>query len=77
MIEGAIALKMREVALALAAFFGPLARVLLATGGDTALQADALAVSAGPRAHAGWGFGCGGGFTVCFGNDGIAHENLS
>ena len=68
---------MCEVALALAAFFGPLAGIFLATGGDTALQADALTVSAGPRAHAGWGFGCGGGFTVCFGNDGIAHENLS
>jgi len=77
MIEKALALKMRELTLALAAFFSPLTGVFLATGGDTALQADALAVSAGPRAHARWGFGCGSSFTVCFGNDGIAHENLS
>ena len=68
---------MRELTLALAAFFRALAGVFLATGGDAALQADALTVSASARAHAGWGFGCGGGFTVCFGNDGIAHENLS
>jgi hypothetical protein len=77
MIKKAFALKMLEITPASAAFFSPLARILLAARGDTTLQADALAVAAGARAHAGWGFGCGGGFAVCFGNDGIAHENLS
>ena len=61
----------------LAALFGALAWVLLAAGGNTALQADALSAAAGWQGEAWQGCGAGSGFAVCFGDDLIAHVTLS
>ena len=52
---------------------GALARVLLAACGNTTLQANALATATGAQGHA-WQCGqWGGEFTICFGDDFIAH----
>jgi hypothetical protein len=55
------------------ALFGTLAGVFLAAGRDTALQAHALATAACAQGHA-WQCGqWGGEFTICFGDDFVAH----
>jgi hypothetical protein len=55
------------------ALFGALAGVFLAAGRDTALQAHALATAACAQGHA-WQCGqWGGEFTICFGDDFVAH----
>jgi hypothetical protein len=62
--------------LGLAALFGALASILFRTGGSTALQADALAAPAGVQLHAWQWLRRWSGFTVCFGNDLVAHVNF-
>jgi hypothetical protein len=57
----------------LTALAGALARVLLAAGGHTAFQADALATAAGGQCETRLGCGTGSSFAVSFGNDFVAH----
>jgi hypothetical protein len=60
----------------LTAFFGALTWVLLATGGNTALQTDPLATAASGQSNARQWLQGGCEFTVGFGNDLIAHQWL-
>jgi len=62
-----------QASVSLTAFFGALARVLFATGGNATLQADLLATACGGQGHTGQGLGSGGGFAVCVGDDFVAH----
>jgi hypothetical protein len=58
------------------AFFGALAWVFLAAGSHTSLQADTLTTASRAQVHAGQ---CGqwlSEFTVCFGDDFVAHLRL-
>jgi hypothetical protein len=52
---------------------GALAGVFLAASCDTALQADALATAARAQGHAWQCRQWGGEFTICFGDDFVAH----
>jgi len=60
----------------LAALAGALAWILFTAGGGATLQADALAATTGGQAHARQWLGRWGGFTVCFGDDLVAHVNF-
>jgi hypothetical protein len=55
------------------AFFGALAGVFLAASCDTTLQAHALATAGCLQGHAGQCGQWGGEFTICFGDDFVAH----
>jgi hypothetical protein len=55
------------------ALFGTLARIFLAAGGHATLKADTLTTTAGAQGHAGQSWQWGGEFTICFGNNFVAH----
>jgi hypothetical protein len=64
------------IGVVLTALFGALAGVLFRAGSGAALQADALATPTCRQLHAWQWLGRWSGFTVCFGNDLVAHVNF-